>query len=206
MAKNEHRNINIDEQSEEGASTDMNERITTHMTASAADVVSPKGSQTLFRESAYAAYETMKDLKHQGIKEAIHHKMPLQYNELKLVKIDTLSNQLTGAEKDMLNDMIYREKQNYVDTAQQLYDPKNNWSIMMSNDLNEERNDIMRKFKYQSLKKYQLREFARKERDRIVKERNAYQASQQIIGDEQSNRTGVSSPNNDQNNKTISQD
>ena len=45
----------------------------------------------------------------------------------------------------------------------------------MSNDLNEERNDIMQKFKYQSLKKYQLREFARKERDKIVKERNAYQ-------------------------------
>ena len=173
-AKNQFRGINIDERSEEGASTDMNERMTTHMTASNVDVVSPKGSQTLFRESAYAAYETMKDLKQQGIKESVHHKMPLQYNELKLVKIDTLSNQLTGAEKDILNEMIFREKQNYVEIAEQRYDSKKNWSIMMSNDLNEERNDIMRKFKYQSLKKYQLREFARKERDRIVKERNAY--------------------------------
>ena len=62
---------------------------------------------------------------------------------------------------------------------------------MMAPDLNEQRNDIMRKFKYQSLKKYQLREFARKERDRIVRERNAYNASQGVIAaDDQSNQFG----------------
>eukprot|EP00353_Schmidingerella_taraikaensis_P008253 CAMPEP_0185588850 /NCGR_PEP_ID=MMETSP0434-20130131/54742_1 /TAXON_ID=626734 ORGANISM="Favella taraikaensis, Strain Fe Narragansett Bay" /NCGR_SAMPLE_ID=MMETSP0434 /ASSEMBLY_ACC=CAM_ASM_000379 /LENGTH=59 /DNA_ID=CAMNT_0028211795 /DNA_START=636 /DNA_END=815 /DNA_ORIENTATION=- len=42
---------------------------------------------------------------------------------------------------------------------------------MITNDCNDERNQIMRRFKFQQQKKHKLHEFLRLERDRIVKER-----------------------------------
>ena len=42
---------------------------------------------------------------------------------------------------------------------------------MIADDCNDERNQIMRRFKFQQKKKHKLHEFSRKERDRIIKER-----------------------------------
>lgn len=44
--------------------------------------------------------------------------------------------------------MIKEEKSNYQEKANQRFDSKKNWSIMIKPECNDERNEIMRKFKF----------------------------------------------------------
>ena len=48
--------------------------------------------------------------------------------------------------------------------AKKKFDSSKNWSIMVDKELNEERNSIMRKFKFSQLKK-NLHDFVRKTRE-----------------------------------------
>ena len=106
-------------------------------------MASPKGSR---RTAESVGHDSM--LKKIGIKETTYYKLPLQYNERNLVKMIDLPNQLSGAEKEILNELIKMEKLNYKEIANQRFDSKKNWSIMIRDDCNDERNKIMRDFKF----------------------------------------------------------
>jgi len=99
------------------------------------------------------------------------HKLALQFNERNLIKMIDLPNQLSGAEKEKLAGLIRLEKQKYQETANHRFDSSKNWSIMIEKDCNEERNGIMRRLKFQQMRKHKLHEFARKERENLIKDR-----------------------------------
>ena len=51
------------------------------------------------------------------------------------------------------------------------FDSTKNWSIMIDSECNDERNEIMRRFKFQKDIRHQLPEFKRQQREEIIKER-----------------------------------
>ena len=66
--------------------------------------------------------------------------------------------------------LIEEEKKRLEAKANRKFDSSKNWSIMIDQENNEMRNNIMRKFKFRQLKK-NLHDFIRKERDKIIKAR-----------------------------------
>ena len=81
-------------------------------------------------------------------------------------------SQLSVVEREELAELLRLEKQKYQAQANNKFDSSKNWSIMIKKDCNDERNEIMRKFKFQQMKKHKLHEFSRKERERITKQRD----------------------------------
>jgi len=110
-------------------------------------------------------------LERHGLRETAQNKLALHYNERNLVKLIDLPNQLSAVEREKLAELLRQEKQSYHEVAKQRFDSSKNWSIMIKSECNDERNDIMRRFKFQQLKKHHLHEFIRKEKERIIKER-----------------------------------
>ena len=47
-----------------------------------------------------------------------------------------------------MQDLIKQEKLNYQERANKRFDSDKNWSIMMESECNDERNEIMRRFKF----------------------------------------------------------
>ena len=68
------------------------------------------------------------------------NKLSLQYNELNLVKLIDLPNQLNGAEKEQLARAIRQKLKQYQEHANNDFDSAKNWSIMIADDCNDERN------------------------------------------------------------------
>ena len=83
------------------------------------------------------------------MRETPQHKLSLQFNERNLIKMIDLPNQLSGLEKEHLAELIREEKGTYQERANQKFDSNKNWSIMIKDECNDERNEIMRKFKFQ---------------------------------------------------------
>ena len=83
-----------------------------------------------------------------NIRETPQHKLSLQFNERNLIKIIDLDDKLSAMEKEELTKLIRAEKAKYHERANQRFDSKLNWSIMIKPACNDERNEIMRKFKY----------------------------------------------------------
>lgn len=63
-----------------------------------------------------------------------------------------MPNQLSAVEKALLKEAVDLEKQKYQEIANQRFDSDDNWSIMIKGDCNDERNEIMRRFKFQQLR------------------------------------------------------
>ena len=137
-------------------------------------ILSPKGSHRGVESFSLDSVQRM--MEKMGMRETAQHKMPLQYNAGNLVKTINLPNQLSQAEKEILNEKIKMEKQYYQEMANERFDSTKNWSIMIEPACNDERNEIMRKFKFQQYKKHKLHEFTRKERELIIKERKEREA------------------------------
>lgn len=131
--------------------------------------MSPKNSKT---DGPHSNQSETEALIWYGFKESSLNKPALQFNERNLIKMIELPNQLTIAEQEKLNDLIRSEKKKYQKKADEKFDTAKNWSIMIEKDCNEERNKIMRRLKFQQMKKHKLVEFKRKEREKIIKERN----------------------------------
>ena len=128
-----------------------------------------------------------------GFRPQPENKLNLQYNERNLVKKIELPTQLAGFEKEILKQQIEQEKKNYQDHADARFDSKKNWSIMITDECNDERNQIMRRFKFQQLKKHKLSEFTRVQRDKIIKDReNVQQAKDEDDGQDTMGRPSTS--------------
>jgi hypothetical protein len=65
------------------------------------------------------------------------------------------------------------------------FNSEKNYSIMMSKKDNEVRNQIMQKFKFKQKKNMELREYMRKEKDRIIAERSDSEKGQASEDDQQ---------------------
>ena len=160
---------NIEERTSEGHSSRAGggvRKLLYGATVSNADLASPKDSKGI--GESFLAESNMREL---GLKKKEIAKLSLQYNERNLVKVDELADQLSMAERELLAELIKQEKLKYQDIANERFDSKNNWSIMIKPECNDERNEIMRKFKYQQFMKHNLREFVRKQRDIIISEK-----------------------------------
>ena len=131
-----------------------------------ADLISPKGSRQMADSFAMES-----NMRKDGLLVDNQKKLPLQYVERNLIKLIDPPDQLTGIEKEQLQQLIRQEQVNYKEQASTRFDSDKNWSIMIRSECNDERNEIMRRFKYQQLKRHKLHEFTRKQRERIISER-----------------------------------
>lgn len=59
-------------------------------------------------------------------------------------------------EKEELRRLITIEKAKFQEKANQRFDSDKNWSIMIKPECNDERNQIMRQFKFEHMKRHQL--------------------------------------------------
>ena len=88
-------------------------------------------------------------------------KLNLQYTERNLIKIIEDKNMLNGGERAVLKEAVDEELRRYQEIADDRFDSNKNWSIMIKDQCNDERNRIMRKFKFRQFKKHKLHEFLR---------------------------------------------
>ena len=74
-------------------------------------------------------------------------------------------------EKDRLKSLVDERVANYKHTVEDRYSSAKNGSIMIADDLNNSRNEIMRRIKLEQLKKRCLPYFIRQKREDILKDR-----------------------------------
>lgn len=77
----------------------------------------------------------------------------------------------TQAEKDKLKHWKMQELAKYKQQAMKMFNSEKNQSQMLSAKTNDIRNEIMQKFKYEQIKRRNLREFIRKAKDEIMTKR-----------------------------------
>lgn len=111
------------------------------------------------------------NLKDMGNRVVNSDKLSLCYNERNLIKFVEFSNLLSGTEKEELAKKVRQQLQKYHHKAMTDFDSSKNWSIMISKEWNDERNQIMRRFKYEHKRRHKLPEFSRQQRDRILSSR-----------------------------------
>ena len=86
-----------------------------------------------------------------------------------------LETSLDYGERQELKDAIAAQCKSYQQKVNEKYHDDNESSIMMSKEDTKIKNEILRKIKYQKMKKTKLANFVRIERERILEKRQAEQ-------------------------------
>eukprot|EP00347_Sterkiella_histriomuscorum_P002856 403366532 len=88
-----------------------------------------------------------------------------------IIKKTTLPSQMTQVEKIRLKELVDQEIASYQIQVDKMFSQNKNWSIMISDDMNQARNEAMKRIKFEQLKKRYLPEFMRKIKENFLKER-----------------------------------
>jgi|TARA_B110000285_G_C15081146_1_gene593586 hypothetical protein len=75
---------------------------------------------------------------------------------------------LTFAEKEKVKQMREQELGRYRKNVSEIFDSDKNWSIMISREDNEIRNNVMRKVKFEQIKRQKLRNFMREAKEKVL--------------------------------------
>jgi hypothetical protein len=78
---------------------------------------------------------------------------------------------LTYAEKEKVKQMRDQELGRYKRNVSEIFDSDKNWSIMISREDNEIRNNVMRKVKFEQIKRQKLRNFMREAKEKVLNQR-----------------------------------
>ena len=86
----------------------------------------------------------------------------------KLMSKGRVVESLTKDEREKLRLMKENQLKKFKQEAEEKFDSKKNWSIMIDNRHNQMRNEVMQKVKYEQLKRRCLHDFMRKAREDII--------------------------------------
>lgn len=75
---------------------------------------------------------------------------------------------MTFAEKEKVKQMREQELGRYRKNVSEIFDSDKNWSIMISREDNEIRNNVMRKVKFEQIKRQKLRNFMREAKEKVL--------------------------------------
>ena len=103
----------------------------------------------------------------------------LEYNKRAFIKNFDSANQLTETEQELMKEKVSKQILELEDKAHRRFDSNKNWSIMIQDEQNELRNEVMRRTKSNQIKIRSLQNLKWKARAEIMQHRKAGDATTQ---------------------------